>query len=36
MFDRVRVMHEALTKQGRRGVRERLPEERREGAPATG
>jgi 1-acyl-sn-glycerol-3-phosphate acyltransferase len=36
VFDRVRVMHEALTKQGRRGVLERLRQERGHGAPATG
>jgi 1-acyl-sn-glycerol-3-phosphate acyltransferase len=36
VFGRVRVMHDALTKQGRRGVLERLREERRQGAPATG
>jgi 1-acyl-sn-glycerol-3-phosphate acyltransferase len=36
IFDRVRVMYEALTKQGRRGVLERLRQERRHGAPATG
>jgi 1-acyl-sn-glycerol-3-phosphate acyltransferase len=35
IFDRVRTMHEALTKQGRRGVLERLRHERRQGAPAT-
>ena len=35
VFERVRVMHEALTKQGRRGVLERLRQERRHGAPAT-
>jgi len=35
VFDRVRTMHEALTKQGRRGVLERLRHERRQGAPAT-
>jgi 1-acyl-sn-glycerol-3-phosphate acyltransferase len=36
VFDRVRVMHQALTQQGRRGVLERLRQERRHGAPATG
>jgi 1-acyl-sn-glycerol-3-phosphate acyltransferase len=36
VFERVRVMHEALTKQGRRGVLARLRQERRHGAPATG
>lgn len=36
VFDRVRMMHEALTKQGRRGVLERLRRERGQGAPATG
>jgi 1-acyl-sn-glycerol-3-phosphate acyltransferase len=36
VFDRVRVMHHALTKQGRRGVLAHLRQERRHGAPATG
>jgi 1-acyl-sn-glycerol-3-phosphate acyltransferase len=36
VFDRVRMMHEALTKQGRRGVLERLRQERSQGAPVTG
>jgi hypothetical protein len=36
VFARVRVMYEALTKQGRRGVLERMRQERRHGAPATG
>jgi len=36
VFGRVRVMYEALTKQGRRGVLERMRQERRQGAPATG
>lgn len=36
VFGRVRVMYEALTKQGRRGVLERMRQERRHGAPATG
>ena len=35
VFDRVRNMYGALSKQGRRGVLERLREERRHGAPAT-
>jgi 1-acyl-sn-glycerol-3-phosphate acyltransferase len=35
VFGRVRKMHEALTKQGRRGVLERLRQERRHGAPVT-
>jgi 1-acyl-sn-glycerol-3-phosphate acyltransferase len=35
VFDRVRNMYGALSKQGRRGVLERLREERRQGAPAT-
>ena len=35
VFDRVRTMYGALSKQGRRGVLERLREERRQGAPAT-
>ena len=36
VFDRVRTMYGALSKQGRRGVLERLRQERRQGAPATG
>ena len=36
VFDRVRTMHQALTKQGRRGVLEHLRQERRQGAPVTG
>ena len=36
VFDRVRTMHEALTKQGRSGVLAGLRAERRPGAPATG
>lgn len=36
VFGRVRTMYEALTQQGRRGVLERLREERRQGAPAPG
>jgi 1-acyl-sn-glycerol-3-phosphate acyltransferase len=33
IFDRVHAMHDALTKQGRRGVLESIRRERREGAP---
>ena len=36
VFDRVRTMYEALTKEGRRGVLAGLRAERRHGAPATG
>ena len=36
VFGRVRVMYEALTQQGRRGVLEHLRQERSQGAPATG